>query len=302
MIPKYDEMYLQVLKALADGKPHTNKEIADHIAKDFRLSAEEQQALLPSGRYSVFLSRVSWSITYLRNAGLIESIRRGHHQIMAEGLRVLKSPPAVLDNLFLSRYPSFQTFLKRPSVSSEKEEPTESGSETPDDCLEQAIFAINQRLADDLMSEILKRDSDFFEALVIKLLCKMGYGGSASDAGVVTQRSNDGGIDGIIREDKLGFDQIYIQAKRWDPETTVGRPEIQKFFGALAGVHASKGLFITTAKFSDSAKDYAKQQRIVLVDGERLTRLMIEYDLGVSVVSVYQTKTIDTDFFDEDFT
>ncbi len=145
MIPKYDEMYLQVLKALADGKPHTNKEIADHIAKDFRLSAEEQQALLPSGRYSVFLSRVAWSITYLRNAGLIESIRRGHHQIMAEGLRVLKSPPAVLDNLFLSRYPSFQTFLKRPSVSSEKEEPTESGSETPDDCFEQAIFAINQR-------------------------------------------------------------------------------------------------------------------------------------------------------------
>ncbi len=301
MIPKYDEMYLQVLNALADSKPHTNKEISDHVAKDIRLSEEEQQEFLPSGKVHVFSNRIGWSIAYLKNAGLVESVRRGHHQITAEGLRVIKNPPAVLDNSFLSRYPSFQAFLKRPAVSSEKEELTESGGETPDDRLEQAILALNQRLADDLMSEILKRDSDFFEALVIKLLCKMGYGGSASDAGVVTQRSNDGGIDGIIREDKLGFDQIYIQAKRWDPETTVSRPEIQKFFGALAGVHASKGLFITTAKFSDSAKEYAKQQRIVLVDGERLTRLMIEYDLGVSVVSTYQTKTIDTDFFEEDF-
>ena len=300
MVPKYDEMYLQVLKALADGEPHTNKEIADHIAKDFCLSEEEQQALLPSGRYPVFLSRVGWSITYLRNAGLIESIRRGHHQIVAEGLRVLKNPPAVLDNSFLSRYPSFQAFLKRPSDFSEKKELMESGGKTPDDLLEQAISALNQRLADDLMSEILKRDSDFFEAMVIKLLRKMGYGGSLSDAGTVTKRSNDGGIDGIIREDKLGFDQIYIQAKRWDTDTTIGRPEIQKFYGALAGVGASKGLFITTAKFSDGAKQYADQQHIVLVDGDRLTKLMIEYDLGVSPVAVYQIKNIDTDFFSDE--
>ncbi len=146
----------------------------------------------------------------------------------------------------------------------------------------------------------MARDPSFFESLVVKLLLKMGYGGSVSDSGFTTQKSNDGGIDGIIREDKLGFDQIYIQAKRWDPDSTVGRPEIQKFSGALRDEGATKGLFITTAKFSDGARASADKQHIVLVDGARLTKLMIEYDLGVSTVTTYQIKTLDTDFFNED--
>ena len=151
-----------------------------------------------------------------------------------------------------------------------------------------------------MLSEIMAKDSDFFEELVIKLLLKMGYGGSASDSGFRTQRTNDGGIDGVIREDKLGFDQIYIQAKRWDPETSVSRPEIQKFSGALQEVKASKGLFITTAKFSDGAKTSAERQRIVLVDGNRLTKLMVEYNVGVSTVAKYEIKAIDSDFFNNE--
>ena len=166
--------------------------------------------------------------------------------------------------------------------------------------MEQAAAALNQSLADDLLAEIMEKDSDFFESLVVKLLVKMGYGGSVSDAGVVTKRSHDGGIDGIIREDKLGFDQIYIQAKRWDPQSTVSRPELQKFSGALRDEGASKGLFITTARFSEGAQASAEKQHIVLVDGQRLTKLMIEYNLGVSPVARYEIKSIDSDFFSGD--
>ena len=173
-------------------------------------------------------------------------------------------------------------------------------NETPNERIKRAYSELNDKLAEELLSEIMAKDSDFFEELVVKLLLKMGYGGSASDSGFRTQRTNDGGIDGIIRQDKLGFDQIYIQAKQWNPETSVGRPEIQQFYGALSGVNAHKGLFITTAKFSQGAIDYAKRQRIVLVDGERLTRLMIEYNVGVSAVAKYEIKAIDSDFFNDE--
>lgn len=230
----------------------------------------------------------------------MESVKRGHHRLTQEGQAVLDSPPPVLDNRYLSRYPSFQEFRSR----SEKDEPASApameSSETPEDMMEQAAASLNQSLADDLLAEIMEKDSDFFESLVVKLLLKMGYGGSVSGAGVVTNRTKDGGIDGIIREDKLGFDQIYIQAKRWDPQSTVSRPELQKFSGALRDKGAAKGLFITTAKFSDGARASAEKQHIVLVDGQRLTKLMIEYNLGVSPVARYEIKAIDSDFFNND--
>lgn len=297
-IPKYDALYASLLKALADRQIHTNREIADFIAADMSISSEaRQQQTLSSGKL-VFSDRVNWACTYLKKAGLVQSVRRGHHQITEEGYQVAKNPPAVFDNEFLCRYPSFQAFYlpASPSANRIKAEP----GETPTDLIDQAFASINQNLADDLMAEIMAKDSSFFEALVVKLLLKMGYGGSLSDSGVVTQQSNDGGIDGIIREDKLGFDQIYIQAKRWDPDKSIGRPEIQKFSGALRDEGATKGLFITTARFSDGARASAEKQHIVLVDGPRLTKLMIEYNLGVSPVSTYEIKTVDTDFFNED--
>lgn len=298
-LPKYDELYLPLLHALSDKGVHTNRDIGARIAGELALTPEQLQETLSSGRF-IFADRVSWACTYLKKAGLVESVKRGHHRLTQEGQAVLSAPPPILDNEFLSRYPSFREFRAR----SEKDEPSSApaveSSETPEDMMEQAAASLNQSLADDLLAEIMARDSDFFETLVVKLLLKMGYGGSVSDAGVVTKRTKDGGIDGIIREDKLGFDQIYIQAKRWDPQSTVSRPELQKFSGALRDEGAAKGLFITTAKFSDGARASADKQHIVLVDGERLTRLMIEYNLGVSPVAKYEIKAIDSDFFNSD--
>lgn len=296
-VPKYDAMYLSLLKSLSDKAVHTNQQIGSFIITDMGISSEDCQQTLSSGK-NIFYNRVNWACTYLKKAGLVKSVKRGHHYITEEGLHVLNAPPKNFDNEFLCKYPSFQTFYKPPATFGRADQ--DDLNETPNDAIDQAISSINQHLADELMTEIMERDSAFFERLVIKLLLKMGYGGSASDSGVITQKSNDGGIDGIIREDKLGFDQIYIQAKRWAPDTSVGRPEIQKFSGALRDEGASKGLFITTAKFSDGAKASAAKQHIVLVDGERLTKLMIEYNLGVSPIETYEIKSIDSDFFSED--
>lgn len=300
-LPKYDSLYLSLLKALADNKVHTNKEIGDFIATDMSISPESrQQETLSSGKL-VFSDRVNWACTYLKKAGLIRNIRRGHYQLTEEGQNVLKKPPLELNNDFLCRYPSFKEFFLPPENSTGKSNtPTKEVNETPSDLIEQAISSLNQKLAEDLLIEIMEKDATFFENLVVKLLLKMGYGGSISDSGFVTQKTNDGGIDGIIREDKLGFDQIYIQAKRWDPNTSISRPEIQKFSGALRDEGAAKGLFITTARFSDGARASAEKQHIVLVDGTRLTKLMIEYNIGVSPIAKYEIKTIDSDFFNED--
>ncbi len=303
MIPPYHAFYLSILKVMADQRIYPNFELAQRVAAEMQLDQKECTETLSSGK-AIYRDRINWACTYLKKAGLLESVKRGHLHITAEGLRVWESQPSVLDNAFLCRYPSFRAFFNH--IPSTMQKPISSTvavaseNETPSDLLDKAVSELNRKLADDLMSEIMAKDSAFFETLVVRLLMKMGYGGSLADAGVTTQRSNDGGIDGIIREDKLGFDKIYIQAKRWDPESTVGRPEIHKFSGALQDKGASKGLFITTARFSDPAKESAEKQHIVLVDGDRLTRLMIEYNLGVSAVASYQIKSIDTDFFNEE--
>lgn len=300
-IPKYDSLYLSLLKSLSDNQIHTNREIGSFIAQDMGISQEDrEQQTLSSGK-SIFADRVSWACTYLKKAGLIESVRRGHHRLTPEGNHIVSDPPAILNNEFLCQYPSFREFyLPKPTSPNLQESSIAETNETPNDLIEQAISSLNQKLAEDLLTEIMAKDSSFFENLVVKLLLKMGYGGSASDSGFVTQKTNDGGIDGIIREDKLGFDQIYIQAKRWDPNTSVSRPEIQKFSGALRDEGAAKGLFITTAKFSDGARASAEKQHIVLVDGNRLAKLMIEYNIGVSPIAKYEIKTIDSDFFNDD--
>lgn len=313
-IPKYDEMYREFLDALSDGKAHKIGEIRDKLAAAFNVTEEERKIMLPSGQQPVFNNKVTWTSSYLKSAGLIENVSRGVYHITDVGRSVLNTNPTKIDNDFLLRFDSFKDFLSIDGAantgakkhSSKTDLPTQEvklSSESPQDILEDAYDRINAALVDDVLSEIMKQTPVFFEHLVVKLLTQMGYGGSIEDAGMVTRTSGDEGIDGIIREDKLGFSTIYIQAKRWDRKSTVGRPELQKFVGALAGQGATKGLFITTAQFTKEAKEYANKQhttKIVLVDGVTLAKLMIEYNIGVSVETTYAIKRIDSDFFSEE--
>lgn len=301
-VPKYNEFYNAFLQSIGDGAAHHIRDIRPIVASLWNLSDADLNEKLPSGLKNTFHDRLNWTATYLKKAGLITSPARANYQLTEEGKKVLQSGVNPITDAFLMQYPSFQQFKTPSSGENDAIVPTPviHDEETPQATIDAAFSAINAALADDIMAEIMARDSDFFEALVVKLLRKMGYGGSMADAGIVTKHSNDGGIDGIIKEDKLGFDRIYIQAKRWDTETSISRPEIQKFSGALQDEGASKGLFITTAKFSSGARESANKQHIVLVDGEMLTKLMIEYGLGVSTVQTYEIKTLDSDFFHED--
>jgi len=301
-IPRYYEMYRNFLECLKDRRPHKSKEVREAVAAAMSVTEEEQKRLLPSGKQAIYDNRFGWTRTYLKKAGLLESPSRGVFVITTEGSKLLAENPAVINDDLLMRYESFRLF-KNPSANGNDRPVTDSTEDTPQDQIDNAFKLINTNLSDELLSEIMKQQPSFFEALVVKLLEKMGYGGSLKDAGTVVGQSGDEGIDGIIREDKLGFDLIYIQAKRWDISKSIGRPEIQKFVGALAGQGATKGLFITTAQFSNEALAYAKKQhttKVILVDGVMLTNLMIEYNLGVSTETVYEIKRIDTDFFSDE--
>ncbi len=299
-VPKYNEFYNDILDALKDGKIHAHAEIRAYIAKKRGISEEDLAELLPSGKQTVFANRVGWAGTYLKKAGLIESPTRAKLVITNEGRSVLSSAEK-LNNEFLAKYPSFQGFKKSTEHRSADTQ-IEEQEQSPEEILEGAFSDINSNLASDLMEEVMKFSPTDFEKLVVRLLLKMGYGSGIDDAGSVTKASGDGGIDGIIKEDQLGFSSIFIQAKQWQPNTKVDRPEVQKFAGALQGVKASRGLFITTAGFSAKAREYAENlhgSTIVLVDGNQLMRLMIKYNLGVSVEHTYEVKRIDSDFFNE---
>lgn len=302
MIPKYNEMYKEILEVLKDGNAYPFREVRENVAEILKLSEEELEERLDSGKKK-YNDRINWACTYLKKAGLVENTQRGVVKITNRGIEVLKNNPEKIDNNMLSNYKEFVEFIKRVK----KEEPlkekdyTEEENQTPQDIFENSFKDINRILEEEILDEVLRQSPDFFEHLVVKLLQKIGYGSFVSDSGVVTKRSNDEGIDGIIKQDKLGFDTIYIQAKKWDRETTVSRPEIQKFVGALGGKGASKGLFITTAKFSEGARKYSQEQhiaKVVLIDGRELAKLMIEYNVGVSVESTYEIKRIDSDFFE----
>ena len=304
-IPSFDEMYIPTLKCLSDGDEHTTREINDFIAEYMKISDEERLELLPSGKEEIFRSRASWTRTYLKRAGLIKSPSRTIFVITEFGKRMLLENPEKIGLELFNESETFRSFYysNKPNVGKNTIVPTSTeiiADRTPQDNLEEALQKINSNLADDLMAEITNISPELFEKLVVKLLEKMGYGRSIKNAGKVVGRTGDEGIDGIVREDKLGFDLIYIQAKKWNSNTTIGRPEIQKFVGALAGQGATKGLFITTAKFTREAAHYAKKQhttKIVLVDGQLLTKLMIEHNLGVSIENTYEIKRIDSDFF-----
>ena len=292
-----------VLSLMADNKTRSVKEVVEALAVLFNWTAEDLDELIPSGVQSVAQSRVGWAVTYLKKAGLIESPQRSQNRITAEGSCVASLPDVKVKNRYLRQYPSFVEFQGGKSQNSSNliTTPIEPNlSElSPEEQLDSAALSLQQSLADDLLDKLKTVSPSFFEKIVVDLLVSMGYGGSVKDAGKTIGKSGDGGVDGIIKEDKLGLDTIYIQAKRW--EGTVGRPEVQKFAGALQGFRARKGVFITTSSYSNDALDFVKNidSKIVLIDGAELSRLMIEYGVGVGVQRVVKVMRLDGDYFEE---
>ena len=297
-VPKYFEMHKPFLEFLKDGNPHTLKELKLLISQYFHLKDEDLNEMLPSGRQTYFTNRLGWASTYLKKAGLITSPAKATFVITDEGRKVLAENVAVIDANYLMKFPSFRKFQNVDTDNIQSVQPKEiNDDETPDDAFEDAFRKINKSLADDLLSEIMKLTPEAFEKMVLDLMRKMGYG-TFENAAHTTAVTGDEGIDGIIMEDKLGFDLIYIQAKRWGEDHTVGRPEVQAFVGAIAG-KGGKGLFVTTSKFSKQAVEYAKNQHIILLDGEKLTNFMIEHNFGVSTKKVFEIKVIDSDVFND---
>lgn len=303
-IPDYQTLMLPVLRLASDKEEHRFRDSIESLAVEFRLSDEEQNELLPSGNQAVFNNRVGWARSYLKQAGLLTAPKRGHFKITEQGLKLLSENPAKINVSLLERYPEFLEFRNRkkdPSKNNEENAVIEMiTSETPEDALASAYRTLRKNLEDEILISVKDSSPSFFERLVVDLLVKMGYGGNRQDAGRALGKTGDGGIDGIINEDQLGLDVIYIQAKRW--EGTVGRPEIQKFAGALQGQRARKGVFITTSNFSKEALEYVSMidSKIILIGGERLAALMAEHNVGVSIVGQYEVKKIDSDYFDEE--
>lgn len=304
-IPDFQTLMLPVLKLAADGEEHKFRQAVEELAEEFNLSTEERNELLPSGSQAVFNNRVGWARSYLKQAGLVASSKRGFFTITRIGTELLSTNPEKIDILVLEQYPEFVEFKNRKKDKSENEAQVEKFIEqestlTPEDTLASAYKQLRSVLESEVLSSVKEASPSFFERLVVDLLVKMGYGGSRQDAGKALGKSGDGGIDGIINEDRLGLDVIYIQAKRW--EGSVGRPEIQKFAGALQGQRARKGLFITTSSFTKEAIEYASliESKIILIDGEHLSRLMAEHNVGVSTVGQYEVKKLDSDYFDNE--
>jgi restriction system protein len=289
---------LPLLKYAADNQEHSINDAIDFLIKELNITDEERNYLLFSGTQFIVDNRIGWAKTYLLKAGLLESTRRGFFKITQRGLDYLKNNPLDLNTKILMQFEEFKNFRNTRKSKEEKEDQYEKETTyTPQEALEYGLSKINETLADDLINRIKQCSPSFFEKLVIDLLVKMGYGGSKQEAAQVIGKSGDEGIDGIIKEDKLGLDVIYVQTKRW--ENVVGRPEIQKFVGALAGQKANKGIFITTSYFTTDAEEYAKglSTKLILIDGKKLTDLMIEYNVGVSIIDTIQIKKIDSDYF-----
>lgn len=300
-IPDYQSIMLPLLKFASDGQEHSLRETIEALADKFALSVEERNELLPSGQQAIFDNRVGWARTYLKKAGVLETTRRGYYRITERGQQILHQNPRKINTAFLRQFPEFVEFQKTTRVRlDEAEEEGSNETQTPEEMIEAAYQKLRQGLAVELLQMIKDRSPAFFERLVIDLLVRMGYGGTRKDAGEAIGRTGDGGIDGIIKEDRLGLDIVYVQAKRWDG--VVGRPEIQKFAGALQGQRARKGIFITTSTFSQDALEYAARidSKIVLIDGNTLAQLMIDHNVGVALVASYELKRIDSDYFTEE--
>jgi restriction system protein len=302
-IPDYQTCMLPFLRYLSDGTEHTLRDAEESLAEHFKLTPAERAELLPSGQQGIFKNRIGWARTYLKKAALLESPRRGVFKITERGLKTLASNPSRIDVKYLEQFPEFIEFrdASKPENGAGAVAVIElpQSKTTPEEAIEVAHQGLREQLAAELLTRILACTPTFFEQLVVELLVKMGYGGSRRDAGERIGQTGDGGIDGIIKEDRLGLDTIFIQAKRW--QGSVGRPEIQKFVGALQGQRAKKGVFITTSTYTAEAADYATRidTKVVLIDGKQLAGLMIDFDVGVAPAATYVVKRIDSDYFEE---
>lgn len=296
-IPDFQSLMLPLLKHMADGQEHANQETVEALAAVFQLTETERMQLLPSGKQTVFVNRVAWAKSHFKQAGLLDSPRRGVYRITSRGQEILKQQPPAITLRCLDQFPEHGAFRTRPKADTQVEDSVSSNAMTPQEHLEFGSQQIRVELTADLLARVKACPPDFFEHLVVELLLAMGYGGSRQDAGKAIGRSGDGGIDGIINEDRLGLDVIYIQAKRW--EGPVGRPEVQKFAGALQGQRARKGIFITSSSFTKEAAVFAAaiESKIILIGGEELATLMIDYNIGVAPVASYDIKRVDTDYF-----
>jgi len=310
-VPPFQDFMLPFLQHIADGAEHKITELFENLAKRFGMSEDDLKELLPSGRETRFKNRVYWTRVHLGQAKLLDSTGRGRFKITNRGQELLKSKPTRIDLKVLSKYPEFQEFRSRSGPTDGGTAPTASiataqseqplSAQSPEEQLESTYQLLRQQLAQSLLSTIRKAPPAFFEQLVVDLLVAMGYGGSRVDAGQALGQSGDGGIDGIIKEDRLGLDIVYLQAKRW--EAPVGSPEVRNFTGSLEGHGAQKGVLITTSKFTRDAVDFAKrlqQKKLVLIDGEKLSELMMDFGVGVSKVASYTIQKIDPDYFGEE--
>mgnify|MGYP001159336292 FL=1 len=299
MIPPFQEIMLPLLEFLKDGKEHSIDEAEDYLAKVFNLTDEERHKLLKSGNQTVFRNRVGWAKTYMYKAKLLDVPRRANIVITERGLEVLKENPQSLSAKYLMKFPEFVEFHK--SNKKEKQEEPESPSKSPEEVIYEKTDEINNYVKSELIIKILKSSPHFFEKLVLNLIVKMGYGGSFEDVAELLGKTGDEGVDGLIKEDILGLDKVYLQAKRWTTGT-VGRKELQSFVGALHGKGANKGIFITTSTFTKDALEYAnslKGMTLILIDGDKLVDYMLEYNVGVQVKNTIEIKKIDEDYFEE---
>ncbi len=300
-IPDYQTVMLPFLAAMSDGNVHRVTDLGKILSSQFMMTDAEMTERIPSGLSTIFENRIGWARTYLKKAGLIEPVSRDQYRITARGLDLLKSKPSKIDAALLKQFPEFIEFISpKADGQTAPVEPVEpSESQTPLEVLESAYQRLRRELADELLQTVTAAAPAFFEHLVVDLLVAMGYGGSLKDAGQAVGRTGDDGVDGIIKEDRLGLDAVYIQAKRWT--ASVGRPEIQAFAGSLEGHRARKGVFITTSQFSKDAREYVTriEKRIVLIDGEQLAQLMMDFGVGVSEVDTYKVKKLDHDYFED---
>lgn len=305
-LPKYHEIMRPLLLLCADGKEHSMRDASAVIAQQMSLTEEQLKEMLPSGQQSVFENRLGWARTYLSKAGMLEKVGRGIFCITPRGLELLKKQTGQITRQDLEEYSDFFTRGRTSSESTDAATSIEMASSneneelTPEESLELGYQKLRRALETDVIERVKQCSPSFFEKLVVELLLKMGYGGSRQDAGEAIGKSGDGGIDGIIKEDRLGLDSVYIQAKRWD-ETSVGRPDVQKFAGALQMHKARKGIFITTSRFSNDAYEYVKaiDSRIVLINGQKLAQLMIDFNVGVAPDKTYEVKRLDSEYFEE---
>ncbi len=296
-VPDFQSFFRPLLDLAADGKEHSIQEARESIGKTMALSEEDMKELLPSGTQTKFDNRVAWAKSYFVQGKVLESSRRGYFKISQRGLDLHKRGHKRIDIRILNQYPEFIEFHKARGA---KEEEVEPSSETPEEMLQKSYESIRSDLAGQVVQRIASNSPQFFERLVVDLMVAMGYGGSRADAGKSIGGSGDEGIDGIIKEDRLGLDLVYLQAKRW--EGTVGRPEVQKFVGALHGKRAKKGVFITTGKFSDDATRYVEtiDPKVILINGRMLAELMIDYGLGTTTTATFQIQRVDSDYFTQE--